>query len=97
MGSYKGVEIRELVGLYILSTLSKLSFKGGICLCKDDRLVIFKCRYSPQMEEIKKDIWAAFINVGLEVTIKTMNNVNSLNITFNLPNNTYFPFKTMQV
>ena len=50
MGSCKEVEIRELVGMHILSTLSKSYCKGSIGLWKYDRLVVLNSRSIPEIE-----------------------------------------------
>ena len=42
MGSYDGAEVCELVGLFILSELTKLIDKNSIGLYRDDGLAILK-------------------------------------------------------
>lgn len=49
------------------------------------------------MQEIKKDISTVFISIGPKDTTKTnIDHLHSLNVTFNLSNNTNFTFKKIQ-
>ena len=52
MGSFDGVEICELVGLYLLNKLSKLLGNGNVGLYRDDGLAAIK-RTNSLMLEIK--------------------------------------------
>ena len=75
MGAYDGAEICELVGVYILSLLSKKCVKNDIGLYRDDGLAVFKNISGPQSEKIKKtfqDIFNAN-NLKIERTNHTIN------------------------
>ena len=90
MGSFDGAETCDLVGLYILSELSKLNIEVG--LYRDDGLGVSSL--SPrQLEGTKKKICSIFKKLGLSITIEANKKiVDFLDITMNLENNTYKPF-----
>ena len=54
MGAYDGVEVYELVGIFILHHLSRVYNNNNIGLCRDDGLAVFKNISGPQAEKIKK-------------------------------------------
>ena len=94
MGSYDGAEVCELVGLFILCGLGNTYGKECIVLYRDDGLVVFKNISGPQAERIRKDITSHFKNNGLNITIQTnLKIVNYLDVTFNLNNGTYCPYR----
>ena len=94
MGSYDGAEVCELVGLFILNGLSKEYGKESIGLYRDDGLAIFKNISGPQTERIRKNITRHFKNHGLKITIQTnLKIVNYLDVTFNLTNGYYYPYR----
>ena len=93
MGSFDGAEICELVGLYILSVLSKKFEKENIGLYRDDGLAYFHGISGPTSDRIRKDIIKIFKDFGLRITIKTnLKIVNFLDVTFNLNTATYEPY-----
>ena len=71
MGSNDGAVVCELVGLYILSILSRKYQKSDIGLYRDDGLAIFKSTSGPKMERIKKDIIASFKKLNLKIVIES--------------------------
>ena len=71
MGSYDGVELCELTGLYILNALSSKFGKEKIGLYRDDGLRCFQNMAGPQAERVKKKICEIFESCGLKITIKT--------------------------
>ena len=91
MGSYDGAETCELVGLYMLSKLSKIN-RVNVGLYRDDGLLVTPA--SPrQAELIKKKICAIFSEQGLKITAEAnMKTVDFLNVTLNLEDGTYSPF-----
>ena len=94
MGSNDGAEVCELVGLYILSTLSRKSQKSDIGLYRDDGLAIFKSMSGPRMERIKKDIIATFKKLNLKIVIESnMKIVNILDVTLNLSDGSFSPYR----
>ena len=54
MGAYDGAEVCELVGNFMLFSLSKIYNKNDICLYRDDGLAVFENISGPQSERIKK-------------------------------------------
>ncbi len=94
MGSYDGAEICELVGLFILKQLTTKYEKDSIGLYRDDGLAIFKNITGQQADRIRKDITKQFKQHGLNITIQTnLKIVNYLDVTFNLKNASYYPYK----
>ena len=92
MGSFDGAETCEIVGLYILSQLQKeLGKDAG--LYRDDGLAAVS-KTPRETEQIKKKICAIFKNNNLKITIEANKKViNYLDVTLNLTNNTYSPYK----
>ena len=94
MGSFDGAEICELVGLFILNKLATKYGKDNIGLYRDDGLAIFKNISGPQADRIRKDITKHFKQHGLNITIQTnLKIVNYLDVTFNLTNESYYPYR----
>lgn len=94
MGSYDGAEVCELVGLYILSTLSNMYKKENIGLYRDDGLAIFENISGNKADRIRKDITKVFHDLGLKITIEIqLKIVNYLDITLNLTDGTYSPYR----
>ena len=94
MGSYDGAETCELVGLYILDILGKKFGKQNLGLYRDDGLAEFKNTTGRQSDKIRKDITKIFKDVGFDITIQAnLKIVNFLDVTFDLQNGTYKPYK----
>eukprot|EP00794_Sanderia_malayensis_P008407 gene8407-biopygen6732 len=94
MGSYNSAEVCELVGLLILNNLCNTYGKDNIGLYRDDGLAVFRNTTGPQADRIRKDIIRHFKSHGLNITIQTnLKIVNYLDVTFNLKNGTYYPYR----
>ena len=94
MGSYDGAEVCELVGVYILSLLANRVDKEDTGLYRDDGLVIVRNLTGPQTDKTRKDIIKIFKEIGFKIEIKTnLKQVDFLDVTFNLNNSTYQPYK----
>ena len=94
MGSYDGAEICELVGLFLLNTLSKKYGLNNIGLYRDDGLALFKQTSGPQAERTRKEITKTFKNHGLSITIQSnLKTVNFLDVTLNLTDGTHYPYR----
>ena len=94
MGAYDGAEVCELVGTFLLYKLSLKYNKNQIGLYRDDGLAIFKNISGPKSEKIKKNIQKLFKENQLEIVIQcNMKTVNYLDVTLNLENSTYRPYK----
>ena len=94
MGSFDGAEVCELVGLYILSILGNKYNQHQMGLYRDDGLAAFYNTNSQESDRIRKDIIQEFGKLNLKITITTNKKiVNFLDITFNLSDGTYKPYK----
>ena len=94
MGAFDGVEICELVGIYMLSLISERCNKEDVGLYRDDGLSVFKNRSGPQNERTKKFIQKVFRDHGLDIVIQcNMKIVNYLDATFNLNTGTTSPYR----
>ena len=92
MGAYDGAEICELVGLYMLDKINEI-YPNRIGLYRDDGLGVFNNISGPQAEKIKKKITTIFKREDLDIEIECNKSiVNYLDITLNLPNNTFQPY-----
>ena len=69
MGSHYGVEVCELVGIYLTGKLSSIIDKKNVGLCKDDGFSVIENTNGPKLDDLRKDAIAIFHNVELEITI----------------------------
>ena len=60
MGSFDGVDICELVGVYILNVLGEKYGKERVGLYRDDGLAYFENISGPQAENIRKGVIKIF-------------------------------------
>ena len=89
-GTYDVAEVYELVGTYMLNSLSKKYSKNDFGLYRDDGLAVLKNKIGPQSEQVKKNIQKIFKEHGLGIIIQcNMKTVNYLDVTFNLNDGTY--------
>ena len=94
MGSYDGAEICKLVGIYIQSKLAKLIDKKNLGLYRDDGLILLKNTKGREVDQIRKKVIKIFKDVGFKIEIKTnLKIVDFLDVTLNLSNGTYSPYK----
>ena len=94
MGSFDGAEVCELVGLHILSLISNRIPKENVGLYRDDSLILLRNANGRQTEQARKDIIKIFKDVGFQLEIETnLKVVNFLDVTFNLPKNSFRPYK----
>lgn len=94
MGAYDGAEVCELVGLFLLNEISKNYNKNNVGLYRDDGLAIFKDINGHQADKIRKDFHKIFKDQGLDLVIEcNIKITNFLDVTFNLEEGTYKPFK----
>ena len=93
MGAYDGVEVCELVGIFLQNQISQHYNKNNIGLYRDDGLAVFRNVSGPQSERIKKKLQKLFKNNGLEIVIECNKKiVDYLDITLNLNDDTYKPY-----
>ena len=94
MGSYDGAEVCELVGIFALSQLPERFNRRDVGLYRDDGLAIFRDLSGSAVERAKKDIIKSFQELGLRITIQAnLKIVNFLDVTFNLCNGKYYPYR----
>ena len=94
MGRFHGAEICELVGVHILSLLSNKLEKKSTGLYRDDELVLLRNTPKKKTDRIRKDIIQIFKNAGFKIKMKTnLHMVDFLDVTFNLLDGTYKPYK----
>ena len=94
MGSYDGADICELIGIYILSLLSTIIDQNDAGLYRDDGLILLRNLNGRQIDQLRKKIIKIFESIGFKIEIVTnLTEVDFLDVTFNLLNNTYRPYK----
>ena len=93
MGSYDGAETCELVGLFILNSLQKI-FGNSVGLYRDDGLAVLNTKSNRLGDKARKDLTRIFNNLGLKITaFANQQSTNFLDITFDLTNNSYKPYR----
>ena len=94
MGSYDGAEICELVGTCIFTCLATIIKKSDCGLYRGDGLVILCNINGQQIDSTFKNIIKIFKHVRFSIDIETNSKVvDFLDITFNLNNGIYKPYK----
>ena len=94
MGSYDGAETSELVGIYIITQLAKITDRENIGLYRDDGLIVLRNKPARETDRIRKNIIKTFSEMGFKIEIKTqMKIVNFLDLTLNLERGTYATFR----
>ena len=94
MGPYHGAEVCELIGIFMLSLLSKHINKNHIMLYKDDGLAILKNTSGPAAEKLKKKFQKLFKEKDLDITVQcNLKNTNYLSITLNLNDGLYRSYR----
>ena len=92
MGSFDGAETCEVVGIYILSQLRE-ELGNNIGLYRDDGLAALN-KSPRETENIKKKICTILKKNNLKLTIEANQKiVNYLDVTLDLTNDTYRPYK----
>ena len=94
MGSFDGAQMCELVGALILSQLSRIINKIDMGLYRYDGLIIIRKLNGPKLDNYRKKISNSLKLLRFKSTIHTnLKTVNFLDITLNLTNCTYEPYK----
>ena len=78
IGSFDGVQICELVRVYILNVLGEKYGKERVGLYRDDGLACFGNARGPQTENIRKDVIKIikhefYLNITIETNLKIVN------------------------
>ena len=93
MKSHDGVEVCELVEIFILSHLTKL-INQNVGLYRDDGLIVVKNVNDQQTDELRKSINQVFKHFGFKIEIKTnLIKVSFHDVTFRLVKETFRPYK----
>ena len=94
MGAYDGAQVTDLVGLYILHQLKTNIPEIDFGIYRDDGLGVHRRIPLTKLKGIKTKIVNLFEEMGLKITteINTMK-VNFLDVTLDLNNETYMPFR----
>ena len=93
MGAYDGVEVCELVGIFMLHKICLSYDKKNIGLYRDDGLAVFQNVSGPESEKIKKHFQRIFSEQGLDIIIECNKKiVDYLDVTLNLTNGTFKPY-----
>ena len=94
MGAYDGAEVTDLIGLYILHNLKERVPEIDFGLYRDDGLGIHRRIPKTKLNGIVNRIKEIFNEMGLGITIDTnMTIVNFLDVTFNLHEETFEPYR----
>ena len=95
MGSYDGCEVCETVGLFIIYTIRQEFPQLDFGLYRDDGVGAMTITPKPEQVRTEKKLKAAFKkHFGLTITCDTgLNTINSLDVTFNMKNETYAPYR----
>ena len=89
MGSFDGVELCELIGIYIESLLTNILSKDNMGIYRDDRLFILRKINKQQTDRVQKKIISIFKNIDFKTEIITnLTEVDFLDVTF-----MYRPYK----
>ena len=94
LGGFDGAEICEFAGIYILFDSAKLINKKDCGLYRDNGLLILGNANGHQMIRMRKNIIRIFKDIDFVIDVETyLKIVDFLDITFNLNNATYRPYK----
>ena len=94
MGAYDGAKVAKLVGLVILNDINEQIPMLDFGLYRDDGLATYRLTRSIHIDRTKKILISIFKRHGLKITGDfRLHTVNFLDMTLDLPNNTYRPFR----
>ena len=94
MGGYHGAEVCEIVGLYMLHEMTKFIPKDTVGLYRDDGLMITPKQSGYKTEKLKQRLHQFAKSIGLSFEIEgPMQQTNFLDVTLNLHNEIYAPFR----
>ena len=94
MGAYDGEEACELIGIFMLSLLSKHINKNHIGLYRDDSLAILKNTSGLEVEKLKKKFQKLFKEKDLDIIVQcNLKITDYLDIILNLNDGSYRPYR----
>ena len=92
MGAYDGVELAELVGLYLLHKMEEIHPKEFNGLYRDDALHVMEGG-GQEAERLKKKLFSMYKREGLKITAEAnLKTVQFLDVTFDLNDGSFKPF-----
>lgn len=93
MGGYDSAEVSDLVGQYLLNQIENIIPQSQIGLYRDDALGVLNLP-GPQVDRTRKQIIKMLKDNGLKITVQcNVKHVNFLDVTLNLEDHTYKPYK----
>ena len=93
MAAYDGAEVCELIGIFVLSLLSKHINKNHIGLYRDDGLAILKNTCGPEAEKLKTKFQKLFKEKDLDSIVQcNLKITNYFNVTLNVKNSSFRPY-----
>ena len=93
MGAYDSAQVADLVGIYILDTLGRISTRNKWGFTEMTGLFISQTVNGPKTSSIQKKIIRAFKLLGFRIQIASnLKIVDFLDVTLNLNNGTFKPF-----
>ena len=94
MGAYNGAEVCELIGIFMLSLLSKHINKIHIGLYKDDGLTILKNTSGLAAEKLKKKFQKLFKQKDIDIIVQCNLKINNdIDMALNLNDGSYRPYR----
>ena len=94
MDAYDWAEVCELLGIFMLSLLSKYIYKNHIGLYRDDGLAILRNTSGPEAQEFKKKFQKLFKEKDLDIIVQCNLKITIyLDITLTLNNGSYHPYR----
>ena len=94
MGAYDSAQVADLEGIYILDTLGRIVNLKQVGLCRVDGFIYIPESNGPKTSSIQKKIIRAFKFLGLRIQIASnLKIVDFLDVTLNLNNGTFKPFR----
>ena len=94
MGSYDGAQLSDLVGLMLLSKMKDKFPAINFALYRDDGLGFHNKMRKQKLDKLRKELHSFFGTFGLKITIETgLQTVNFLDVTFDLYNNSFQPYR----
>ena len=94
MRCFDGAEVCELVETYALSKIAHEINSRDVILYRDDGLAVLRDVTGSKADRMRKTVCKIFNNLGLRLTIDTvMKAVNVLDVTLNLADGTYRPYR----
>ena len=94
MRTYDGAEVCELIGIFMLSLLSKHINKSHIELYRNDGLAILKNNSRTEVEKFKEKFQKLFKEKHIDIIVQyNFKITNYFNITLKLNDGSYRPYR----